>query len=118
MCCCCPNRRKLLSDHADKLKDWMVAHRTHLGILQAVKTYVKYQGRRTFSHCCRGCEGDLRQLAEEQDKIGWRHFTEGKLSLEFRRIQGKWLDEHYPYLTVDSWIKGFVSKLLEMTHAQ
>ena len=44
MSCRCPNRRKLLADHADKLKDWMVAHRTHLGILQAVKTYVKYQG--------------------------------------------------------------------------
>ena len=120
MCCRCPNRRKLLSDDADKLKDWMLAHRTHFGILQAVQTYVKHQGRRSFSRCCRGCEGarNLRRLAEEQDKIGWRHFTEGKLSLEFRRIQGKWLDKHHPYLTVDSWIKGFVSKLLEMTHAQ
>ena len=43
---------------------------------------------------------------------------EGKLSLEFRRLQEKWLDKHHPYLTEDSWMKGFMTKLLEMTHAQ
>ena len=80
----------------------MVAHRTHLGILQAVKTHVQRQGQYKFSEYCRVCEGDLQQLTEEQDKIGWQHITEGKLSIEFRRIQERWLDKHHPYLTVDS----------------
>ena len=38
--------------------------------------------------------------------------------MEFRRIQSDYLVDHSTRLTVDSWLKGFVGKLLELTHSQ
>ena len=60
----------------------------------------------------------MQSLAAAQDKIRWRHFTEGKLALQVRQIQRYFLYTSDTSLTVNSWLKGFVSKLLEMTHAQ
>ena len=57
-------------------------------------------------------------LAKTQDAIGWRNFTEGKLSKTFRRVQESHLASADTNLTVDSWMKGFVGKLLAMTHSQ
>ena len=60
----------------------------------------------------------MRRLSQAQDAIGWRNFTEGKLSKSFRVIQQDHLEQQYTSVTVDSWLKGFVSKLLTMTHSQ
>ena len=60
----------------------------------------------------------IRRLSQTQDAIGWRNFTEGKLSKSFRVIQQEHLRQQEARVTVDSWLKGFVSKLLAMTHSQ
>ena len=36
----------------------------------------------------------------------------------FREIQKRFLSQEDTQLTADSWVKGLVSKLLEMTHVQ
>ena len=36
----------------------------------------------------------------------------------FRAVQKRFLSQEDTQLTADSWVKGLVSKLLEMTHAQ
>ena len=54
-------------------------------------------------------------LAKTQDMIGWRNFTEGKLTRYFRVVQKRYLSHAGASLTVDSWLKAFISKLMEMT---
>ena len=116
MSCRCKERTQCLKEYAAKIQDWMQKHSTHIGIYTAVMAYIHRQGRRKFVDCVEG--PSLQRLAREQDAIGWRHFTKGKLLKEFRRVQEKWLKDRSSCLTVDSWMKGFISKLLEMTHAQ
>ena len=85
----------------------------------AIVRYLKGRGSESWSSVVsRSGLAGLRRLYDEQDKIGWRNFTEGKLSKEFRRIQSEHLANHSTRLTIDSWLKGFVGKLLELTHSQ
>ena len=57
-------------------------------------------------------------MARSQDRIGWRHFTEGKVTKDIQELQWVYLASKRTRLTVDSWMKGFVGKLIEMTHKQ
>ena len=60
----------------------------------------------------------MKQLAWEQDCIGWRHFTEGKICKGIRTRQEMHLRRRRTNLTADSWTKGFVERLLAMNHKQ
>jgi hypothetical protein len=60
----------------------------------------------------------LRHLAESQDKIGWRNFTEGSISTHFYDIQKFHLAMSNSYLNGTDWTKQFISKLLLLTHSQ
>ena len=57
-------------------------------------------------------------VARSQDRIGWRHFTEGKVTMDIRDLQWVHMASKKTRLTVDSWMKGFVGKLIDMTHKQ
>ena len=60
---------------------------------------------------------ELRELAKTQVRIGWRNFTEGKISNCFCLTQRWYLKVSGALLTVNLWLKVFVSKLLGMTHS-
>ena len=57
-------------------------------------------------------------LAESQDKIGWRNFTEGYISSHFYNIQRFHLSMSNNFLNGSDWTKQFISKLLQITHSQ
>ena len=59
---------------------------------------------------------ELKELGRTQDRIGWRNFTEGKISKCFCVTQRRFLKASGASLTVNSWLKAFFSKLLGMTH--
>ena len=60
----------------------------------------------------------FRALAESQDLIGWRDFTEGYISTHFYAIQSFHLTMLSSYLNGEDWTKQFISKLLQITHSQ
>ena len=95
----------------------MKSHFTHLLLRQLVGQYLRGRGTRKFKDL-NANTSRTKIPAAAQDKIGWRHFTEGKLALQVRQIQRAFLYTSDTSLTVNSWLKSFVSKLLEMTHAQ
>ena len=80
--------------------------------------YLRGRGRAKLTQLARMYERQYQRLAQAQDRIGWRHFTKGKMAENFREIQKRFLSQEDTQLTADSWMKGLVSKLLEMTHAQ
>jgi hypothetical protein len=57
-------------------------------------------------------------LAESQDLIGWRDFTEGYVSTHFYAIQSFHLTMSSSYLNREAWTKQFILKLLQITHSQ
>ena len=117
MVCPCSNRTRLFTEHVTKLAEWMHTHHTDPELAPLITEYLRGRGRTKFERLS-DVPRYLKGLARTQDAIGWRNFTEGKLSKTFRRVQESYLAESDTSLTVDSWLKGFVGKLLEMTHAQ
>jgi hypothetical protein len=57
-------------------------------------------------------------LAESQDKIGWRNFREGYISIQFYNIWKIHLAMLNSYLNGRDWTKQFISKLLHLMHSQ
>jgi hypothetical protein len=57
-------------------------------------------------------------LADSQDKIGLRNFTEGYISSYFYNIQWFHLSMSSNYLNGADWTKQFISKILQLTHSQ
>ena len=60
----------------------------------------------------------MKQLAWEQDCIGWRHFAEGKICKGIRTRQEMHLRRRRTNLMADLWTKGLVKRLLAMNHKQ
>jgi hypothetical protein len=60
----------------------------------------------------------MRALAESQDKIRWRNFTEVYISMHFFTIQQHHLAMSSSYLNGTDWTKQFISKILQITHSQ
>ena len=109
------HRRKLLEEQICKLKTWMALHNTEPGLLRLVAEYFRGGGQKTFARM--RVTRELKELGRTQDRIGWRNFTEGKITKCFRAVQRRFLKASGASLTVDLWLKAFVSKLLGMTHS-
>jgi hypothetical protein len=60
----------------------------------------------------------MRALAISQDKIGWRNFMKGCISIHFFFIQHYHLALSGSYLNRSDWTKYLISKLLHITHSQ
>ena len=60
----------------------------------------------------------MRQISYVTDMIGWTHFTDGRLYLPLKILQEHYLSHCYTYLTVDSCMRAFIGKILELTHSQ
>ena len=57
-------------------------------------------------------------LARSQDLIGWRNFMEGRISKYFYEIQSYYLADTQSYMNRQDRTKAFISKILQITHAQ
>ena len=60
----------------------------------------------------------LYPLAQSQDLIGWRRFMEGVISKEITGIQKSYLALSIYHLSIERWMKGLITKFLEVTHGQ
>ena len=65
-----------------------------------------------------GMSPDILSLAKDQDEIGWRNFMEGRVSTRFYDIQTVFLADSSGHLNGRDWVKGFISRLLQITHSQ
>ena len=86
-------------------------------ILYWIPKYILMQGDHPFS-AMGFMSLQFRALAASQDTIGWREFTEGHISTHFYAIQSFHLSMSSSYLNGKDWTKQFISKLLQIMHAQ
>ena len=60
----------------------------------------------------------MKALAQSQDKIGYRNFMEGYISIHFYEIQNFHLAMSSSFINEADWAKQFISKILHITHSQ
>ena len=86
-------------------------------ILYWIPKYILTRGNRPLSELG-FMSPQFKALAASQDTIGWREFTEGHISTHFYAIQSFHLSMSSSYLNGEDWTKQFISRLLQITHAQ
>ena len=118
------DRRRLLSDSTDSLVEWMEDNNAHPELIYWIPQYIKRQGYCAFTdlnpmqHGLRKMSQSMRAAGHAQDLIGWRHFMEGKISKTIRRLQEFYLLGCDTNMAIDAWMRGFISKILEISHSQ
>jgi hypothetical protein len=116
----CPDedRTRLLIDNVDKLSKWMeVDGRTDPELAYWIPKYILMQGDKPFL-MLGYMSPKLKALAESQDRIGWRNFTEGHISTHSYEIQTFPLAMSSRFLNGTDWTKQFITKILQITHSQ
>ena len=60
----------------------------------------------------------FQEVAESQDGIGWDEFLHGKVTKKFWTIQNAHCILTGTNITGDNWMKHFIQRLVEISHAQ
>jgi hypothetical protein len=60
----------------------------------------------------------LQRFAQETDRLGWRNFTEARISKALFDIQEEWLKQTGSRWYIERWTKQFLIKVLDITHRQ
>jgi hypothetical protein len=116
----CPDedRARLLIKNVDELEKWMETDgRTDPELIYWIPKYILMRNNKPLSHMGHMSAG-MQALAESQDRIGWRNFTEGYILCHFYNIQRFHLSMSSSYLNESDWTKMFISKILRITHSQ
>jgi hypothetical protein len=116
----CPeeDRTRLLIDSMDKLCRWIETEEKMDPVLAYwIPKYILMRGDKPFL-ALGYMSPKLKALAESQDKMGWRNFTEGHISIHFYEIQTFHLAMSSSFLNGTVWTKQFITKILQITHSQ
>jgi hypothetical protein len=89
----------------------------HPELLYWIPKYILMKNDKPFSQLGHISQR-MRSLAESQDKIGWRNFTEVYILTHFYKIQNFHLTMTSSYLNGTDWTKQFINKILQITHSQ
>lgn len=115
-------RRGLLIDSINDLQEWMDGHCTHPCIQKWLPLFISLQGSTLFVDMVHSqgwrMSQQMRRVGNSLDRIGWRNVLEGKVSKEFLQMQKEHLLKTQLFLTIDSWTRDFLDKLLSLTHTQ
>ena len=110
-------RVEALHRSIDLLDEWLRENGTETNLRRFLIQYAHGRGGRTMQEIV-GFQIQYRRLAASVDCIGWRRLMEGMISRELVELQKYALVEAESRLTVDSWAKALVIKLIEVAHGQ
>ena len=116
----CPNqdRTRLLKEQTESLEEWLLQdNKTEPELAYWIPKYIRMRGTRQFAEMG-DMSATMRRIAESQDKIGWRRFTEGCISKQFHRRQTFFLQMTNNRLNGTDWTKQLISRMLQITHSQ
>ncbi len=118
MRCLDKGRTRLLIESITELEKWMeTGGQIDPELIYWIPKYILMQDDKQFTQLGYMSK-NMRTLADCQDKIGWRHFTEGYISSHFYNIQGFHLSMSSNYLNGADWTKQLISKILQLTQSQ
>ena len=103
------------------LSKWLEEMDTDPDLRDCIVEYAERRGNTSMYDICveYDLDDDFKDMAIEQDTIGWRRFMEGMVSRSMRRIQSCYSElEGWEVVTPETWTRGLIIKLLEATHGQ
>ena len=115
LACPSPAMRETWTNSVAGFQVWLETVDTDPELITCFITTLQHgHGSSFHSHC----SARLREVALEQDAIGWMNFVEGKISLGWRQLQ----ERHYACIgsrrTSRRWASELVTHLLELIHSQ
>jgi hypothetical protein len=116
----CPSedRTQLLIDNADELEKWLEKDgSTDQELAYWIPKYILMRGDKPFAEMG-SLSPRMKALAQSQDKIGYRNFMEGYISIHFYKIQNFHLAMSSSFINGADWAKQFISTVLHITHSQ
>ena len=115
--CTNEGRRLMFEQTVQELVIWMTRSHSHPEIILAVESYLTYRGRVSMKRICQD-SSILQRFAQETDRLGWRNFTEARISKALFDIQEEWLKQTGSRWYIERWTKQFLIKVLDITHRQ
>jgi hypothetical protein len=106
-----------------ELEEWLSKDHTHPELAFWIPLYLKARGRELFInlvHYRRNLvmSSQMKAVANGQDKIGWHHFLEGKITGHIKSMQHLYLKSRPSRINANDWVKQFISRLLKISHTQ
>jgi len=102
-----------------EVTDWMEEHHTDPVIIELVSAYLGGRGEITMSSLI---DAELperyRLLCKHQDYLGWQNMIEGRFLTYYLVLQREFLEGRDTYLTAETWARGFMERLIRITHRQ
>ena len=102
----------------DGLSRWLQEKHTDPVLRDCLVRYARGRDGISMEYICYGKDERYQRFALSQDRIGWRRFMEGMISKECRRIQYDHMRARGTKLSIDRWMAGLITKLMEVTHGQ
>ena len=118
--CTCPSesRTKLFLDNVSELESWLAINdNTDPELAYWLIKYIQGRGKLKFATLGQ-LSHNLQQLANSQDRIGWRNMMEGRVSKLFYGIQCVHLSTSHSRINGDDWMKGLIGRLIHISHSQ
>jgi hypothetical protein len=100
------------------LERWLEKADTDPDLTDSIVEYVRRRGTVTIEEATIDAPFRFRYMAISQDKIGWRRFLEGMISMEITSIQRQYIAVNWSRMSLDKWCTGLITRLLEITHGQ
>jgi len=108
----------LLIDNVDELGKWLEKDSsTDQELAYWIPKYILLRGDKPFEEMG-AMTSRMKALAQSQDKIGYRNFMEGYISIHFYEIQNFHLAMSSSFINGADWAKQFISKILHITYSQ
>ena len=97
--------------------EWLRSVRTGATVVRMIQRYLKGRGRvKMQSLVSKTSEYQL--VAKFHDRLGWDNFVEGRLCSIWLQHREADIARHRLRSTAESWAKGLIHRLLELTHRQ
>ena len=97
---------------------WLKENDTCEEVAECLVEYLLGRGVKTFVECAEGRLARLTTVAKSQDVIGWGRFTEGMVSKHLIELQEVYYGTTGSRRSVEKWIRGVITQLLQITHTQ
>ncbi len=116
--CCHEERVETIIHTLNLMAEWLEEVETKPDLLDCIAECAQGRGGRTMTDICAGLSPRFKQMAAEQDAIGWRRFMGGMISRRMREIQYDYHHQERTLTNPEKWAQGLILKLIEATHGQ
>ena len=116
--CVCPDpgRTKLFQDQVAELDEWMHGN-FHPELAYFIPKYLLFRGTKDMADL--GIMSpEMTKVAMSQDLVGWRKFTEGRLSKNIITMQQSHAAVTSSQHNGASWVQQLIRRIVHITHSQ